>query len=215
MHEGLRAQVAAAARRLAAEGLVVGAAGNVSARDGEAVAVTASGRKLVGLEADGICVVGLDGASPAGRMGGSGLRPTSELELHLGIYRRFDAGAVVHTHAPVSTALACVIDELPAIHYGMVEFGGAVRVAPYETFGTPELAESALEALEGRTAALLSNHGTISFGPDLETAIERTLLLEWAASVYLRAKAIGEPKVLSPAQLEAAAEAFSPKHCGS
>ncbi len=107
-----------------------------------------------------------------------------------------------------------MIDELPTIHYGMLELGGAVRVAPYETFGTPELAAGVLEALDGRTAALMANHGAISFGPDLETAIERTLLLEWAASVYLRASAIGEPRVLDQAQLEAAAEAFETRGYG-
>ncbi len=209
MHERLRGQVAAAARRLAAEGLVVGAAGNVSAREGEALAVTASGARFAGLEPDGVSLVGLDGA-----LLDSGLEPTSELELHLGVYRRFGAGAVVHTHAPVCTALACVIEELPAVHYGMLELGGAVRVAPYETFGTPELAAGVLDALEGRTAALMANHGAISHGPDLETAIERTLLLEWAANVYLRASAIGEPRVLDQAQLEAAAEAFESRGYG-
>ena len=68
------------------------------------------------------------------------LAPTSELDLHLGVYRRYDAGAVVHTHAPMATALSCVLDELPCVHYQMLLLGGTVPVAPYETFGTPELA---------------------------------------------------------------------------
>ena len=100
------------------------------------------------------------------------LEPTSELGLHLGLYERFDAGAVVHTHAPMATAIACVVDELPCVHYSMLLLGGTVRVAPYETFGTPELAEAVAEALEGRTAALMANHGAVVYGVDLEAAIE-------------------------------------------
>src|SRR5204862_105062 len=76
----------------------------------------------------------------AGGLAWGELEPTTEIDLHLGVYRRFDAGAVVHTHAPMATALSCVLDELPCVHYQMLLLGGTVRVAPYETFGTPERA---------------------------------------------------------------------------
>src|SRR6266540_797025 len=142
-----RQRVADAARRLAAEGLVIGTAGNISERARELVAITPTGATLAELDPEQVSVVDLDGALVAGD-----LEPTSELDLHLGIYRRYEAGAVVHTHAPVATALSCVIDELPCVHYQMLLLGGPVRVARYETFGTPELAESVLEALEGRAA---------------------------------------------------------------
>src|SRR5436309_2138111 len=112
-----RAAVADACRRLGAEGLLIGTAGNVSVRAGERVAV-----------------VDLDGKIVAGT-----LQPTSELDLHLGVYRRYGTGAVVHTHAPMATALSLVLDELPCIHYQLLALGGTVRVAPYATFGTPEL----------------------------------------------------------------------------
>src|SRR5579875_25901 len=184
MLEREREQVAAAARRLADEGLVLGTAGNISARAGELVAVTPTGAALERLGADEIPVVDLDGQQVDGR-----LAPTSELELHLGVYRRHQAGAVVHTHAPVSTALACVLDELPVVHYGMLALGGSVRVAPYATFGSTELAEATLEALEGRTAALMANHGTLAYGPDVDAAVANTRLLEWACTVYWRAAA--------------------------
>src|SRR5436305_15232401 len=154
MLEREREQVAAASRRLAAEGLVVGTAGNVSARAGDRVAITPTGAVLGGLEPDQVSVVDLDGAP----LGGD-LAPTSELALHLGVYRRFDAGAVVHTHAPLATALSCVLDELPCVHYQMLLLGGTVRVAPYATFGTPELAEAVLDARDGRNEALMANHG--------------------------------------------------------
>jgi L-fuculose-phosphate aldolase len=193
-----RELVAAAARRLADEGLVLGTAGNVSARSGQLVAVTPTGAVLERVAADDVAVVDLDGTQVDGE-----LAPTSELGLHLGVYRRYDAGAVVHTHSPVATALACVLDELPAVHYTMLALGGPIRVARYATFGTPELAEVTLDALEGRSAALMSNHGTIVHGVDLEGAIQSALLLEWTCNVYWRAATLGPPRVLDEEQLRA------------
>ena len=164
MLERERERVAEAARGLAAAGLVTGTAGNLSARAGELVAVTPTGARLEELTPEAIAVVDLDGEQVAGD-----LAPTSELGLHLGIYRRYAAGAVVHSHARFATALACVLDELPVVHYQMLALGGPIRVAPYATFGTPELAELTLEALEGRSAALMANHGAIAYGPDLDS----------------------------------------------
>jgi L-fuculose-phosphate aldolase len=193
-----REQVAAAARRLAAEGLVLGTSGNLSARAGDLVAVSPTGATLAELEPEQVSVVGLDG-----RLVHGDLEPTSELGLHLGVYRRFDTGAVVHTHSPVATALSCVLDELPAVHYAMLALGGPVRVAPYATFGTPELADSVLDALEGKTAALMANHGALVHGADMAAAVELALLLEWACGVYWRASAIGEPRTLGQEELSA------------
>jgi L-fuculose-phosphate aldolase len=187
-----REDVAAAARRLAAAGLVAGTNGNLSARSGDHVAVTPTGAVLAELEAADVAVVDLAGTRVAGR-----LEPTSELELHLGVYRRYEAGAVVHTHAPVATALSCVVDEVPCVHYEMLLLGGTVRVAPYATFGSPELAESVVEALDGRTAALMANHGAVTYGGDVRGAVRATELLEWACTVYWRARALGEPRALS------------------
>jgi len=195
MLERERERVAAAARRLAAGGLVTGTAGNLSERAGELVAVTPTGARLEDVTATDVAVVDLAGEQRDGE-----LAPTSELGLHLGIYRRYAAGAVVHTHAPFATALACVLDELPVIHYQMLALGGAVRVAPYATFGTPELAELTLDALEGRSAALMANHGAIAYGPDLDVAVQQTELLEWACELYWRAAAVGLPRTLDPAQ---------------
>jgi L-fuculose-phosphate aldolase len=183
--------VADAARRLSGEDLVPGTAGNVSARAGEVVAVTPTGAKLGDLEPGQIAVVDLDGNQLDGD-----LAPTSELTLHLGIHAERGDGAVVHTHAPIATALSLVLDELPVVHYQMLLFGGSVRVAPYATFGTPELAEGVLAALEGRTAALMANHGAVTVGSDLSTAVEAALLLEWACELYWRAAALGEPREL-------------------
>jgi L-fuculose-phosphate aldolase len=191
-----RAQLAAACRRLAAAGLVHGTNGNLSARHGDVIAITPTGAELDSLQPDEVTLI-----NAAGEVLGGGLKPTSELDLHLAVYERHGAGAVVHTHAPMSTAISCVLDELPCVHYEMLLLGGAVRVAPYATFATPQLAAGAADALEGRTAALLANHGTVAFGADLDGAVRATELLEWAATVYWRAAQIGTPRVLDEAAL--------------
>jgi L-fuculose-phosphate aldolase len=205
-----RERVAAASRRLAEAGLVRGTAGNISVRVGGAVAITPTGAPLETLDAPQVTVIDLKGRVLVGD-----LAPSSELNLHLGVYARYGAGAVVHTHAPVSTALSCVLDELPCVHYEMVLLGGPVRVAPYETFATPELARAAVEALEGRTAALLANHGTIAFGADLDAAIHATELLEWCSTVYWRAASIGTPRVLDEAARQAVVDVAIGRSYGS
>jgi L-fuculose-phosphate aldolase len=199
MFERERTEVAEACRRLAREGLVIGTAGNVSAAaTDDAIAVSPTGAVLAELVPAQVAVVDRGGHLVEGE-----LEPTSELGLHLGIYERYEAGAVVHTHAPMGTALSCVLDELPCVHYGMLLLGGTVPVAPYETFGTPELAAVVLDALEGKTAALMANHGAIAHAPDMAAAVDRALLLEWACTVYWRAAAIGEPSTLDEAQRQA------------
>ncbi|MGY5050445.1 class II aldolase/adducin family protein [Streptomyces sp. 900105755] len=205
-----RAAVADVCRRLGAAGLLIGTAGNVSVRVGDRVAVTATGAVLAQLTAGQVTVVDLDGEVVAGT-----LQPTSELDLHLGVYRRHGAGAVVHTHAPMATALSCVLDELPCFHYQLLAIGGTVRVAPYATFGTPELAESVLTALDGRSAALMANHGSVAVGPTLDKAFENALLLEWACGVYQHAAALGTPRVLDERQQLAVIEAAIARNYGT
>lgn len=190
-----RAAVAGAARRLAEAGLLIGTAGNVSTPlDGGRIAVTATGVVLAECTADEVTVVDGRGQVVAGD-----LAPTSELELHLGLRTR---GAVVHTHAPWATALACVLDELPVLHYQQLLLGGTIPVAPYATFGTPELAASVSVAIADRQAALLANHGSVTVGDTLEKAVEHALLLEWLCQLHHRASVLGVPRSLSPAQQE-------------
>ena len=193
----VRGSVAEGCRALAAENLVVGTAGNVSARVGNAIAITATGATFDTLTPDEVVLVDLEGSVVAGN-----LAPTSEIELHLALYREFDAGAIVHTHAPGAIAVGLIADELPCIHYQMLLLGGSVRVAPYATFGTVELAENVRAALSGRTAALMANHGAVTYGRDLEAALESTMLLEWACGIYLQAAAVGKPRELSAQQLD-------------
>ncbi len=210
MLEPARERVAQAGRRLAAAGLVVATAGNISEREDRHVAITPTGAVLEDLTAEQIAVVDLEGQLVEGD-----LAPTSELELHLGVYRRYQAGAVIHTHSPFATALSCLFDELPVVHYHLLMAGGPIRVAPYRTFGTPELAEVTLDALEDRAAALMANHGAIVQAHEMASAVELSLILEWACSVYWHAAAIGNPRTLDPAQQEAFFEAVTRRGYGT
>jgi L-fuculose-phosphate aldolase len=203
-----RIEVAAACRQLAAQGLVIGTAGNVSVRVGDHIAVTATGARFEDMAAEQVTVTGLDG-QVVGEVA-----PTSEIDLHLGIYRTFGSGAVVHTHAPVATAVGLVVTELPCIHYQMLLLGGDIRVAPYATFGTAELAGSVIAALEGRSAALMANHGAVTHAVSLEKAIEHALLLEWACTLYWRAASMGTPRTLNSKQQQAVVEAALQRNYG-
>jgi L-fuculose-phosphate aldolase len=195
--EAAREEVAAACARLASERLVVGTAGNVSMRVEDHVVVTPTGGVFGEMGAEDMAVVTRGGELVEGERG-----PTSELALHLLLYDRMDAGAVVHTHAPYASALSCVVDEVPPVHYSMLMFGGSLKVAPYATFGTEELAGHVLRALEDRSACLMQNHGHVGYAHDLKTALEQTLLVEWACTLYWRARAIGEPAALDEGQLQ-------------
>ena len=210
MLERERERVAHAARRLAADGLVTGTAGNLSERSGHLIAVTPTGAELHRLDPGDIAVVDLDGEHIDGE-----LAATSELGLHLGVYRRYEAGAVVHTHSPLATALSCLLDELPVVHYHLLMAGGAIRVAPYRTYGTQELAEVTLDALQDRAAALMANHGAITHAHDLATALELSLILEWACGVYWHASALGKPRTLDSEQQTAFFEAVSQRGYGT
>jgi L-fuculose-phosphate aldolase len=197
-----REVLAAAGRRLGAAGLTFGASGNLSLRRGDEILTSPAGAELAGLQAEAVVAVDLDGTPVAGGV------PTSELGLHLELYRQHGAGAVVHSHPPVGTALSCVMREVPAVHYAMHELGGAIPVAPYARFATPELARAVSTAIAGRTAALMANHGAVTFAEDLGGAVHRALLVEWACTVYWRAAAVGEPAALDAAQIAEVSEEF-------
>jgi L-fuculose-phosphate aldolase len=183
-----RDEVVRACRELAAAGLVVGTSGNVSVRAGDLVAVSPSGVDYAELTADLVGVHRLDGTPVE-----APLRPTSEMPLHLGVYAATGVAAIVHTHSVAATALSTLTDELPAIHYQVAMFGGPIAVAPYATYGSDELAGNVVTALRGRTACLMANHGAVTIGPDLESALVGSRYLEWLCEVYLRALAASTP----------------------
>jgi L-fuculose-phosphate aldolase len=197
------AALVATARRTVSDGLVVGTSGNVSVRIGDTVLVTPSGVPYDRLTPDDAVGVDLDGRQVLGT-----LLPTSELPMHLAIYRATDARAVVHTHAVHATAVSTLVPELPSIHYMSGALGGPVRVARYATYGTEELAENMLRALSDRSACLLQNHGTIAYGTTLDQAYDRTAQLEWMCHLWLTASSVPglTPTLLSGEQVAEAGE---------
>ncbi|MEV5875138.1 class II aldolase/adducin family protein [Streptomyces sp. NPDC052101] len=197
--ERIWAELVATARRTVTDGLVVGTSGNVSARAGDLVLVTPSGVPYDRLGPDDITGVDLTGRQVLGT-----LVPTSELPMHLAVYRTTDARAIVHTHAVHATAVSTLVPELPLVHYMAAALGGPVRVAPYATYGTDELAEHMLRALTDRSGCLLQNHGTITYGATLDQAYDRTAQLEWMCRLWLTASSIPgvPPSLLTEAQLK-------------
>ncbi|WP_328316799.1 class II aldolase/adducin family protein [Streptomyces sp. NBC_00388] len=191
-------ELVATARRTAADGLVVGTSGNVSVRCGDLVLVTPSGVPYERLGPGDTVAVDLDGRQVTGE-----LRPTSELPLHLAVYRATAATAVVHTHAVHATAVSTLVTELPVVHYMAAALGGPVRVAPYALYGSEELAAHMLTALADRSGCLLQNHGTVTHGGSLDQAYDRTAQLEWMCRLWLTASALPgrTPSLLSAAQL--------------
>ncbi|MFG2722475.1 class II aldolase/adducin family protein [Streptomyces sp. NPDC048416] len=200
---GAWAELTATARRTATEGLVVGTSGNVSVRVGETILITPTGVPYDRLGPADTVAVDLEGHQVLGT-----LRPTSELPMHLAVYRSTDARAVVHTHAVHATAVSTLVPELPLVHYMAAALGGPVRVAPYALYGSEELAGNMLRALEGRTGCLLQNHGTVTYGNSLAQAYDRTAQLEWMCRLWLTAAALPgrAPSLLSAAQLDEAAQ---------
>jgi L-fuculose-phosphate aldolase len=192
-----RSQVVAHCRRMRADGLVVGTSGNISVRSGDLVAVSPSGLDYDEMTPDLVGVHRLDGSAVE-----APLPPTTEMPMHLAVYGRTDARAIVHTHSTAATVLSTLLEEVPPIHYLIAMFGGVVRVAPYATYGTPELAAGMVAALEGRTACLLGSHGAVTYGATLAEAYSRAVYLEWICEVYLRASAAGTPRLLPPEEIE-------------
>jgi L-fuculose-phosphate aldolase len=200
--QAARTQLVSYSARLLDDGLAVGSAGNISVRAGEIVAITPSGVSYAEMHPADICLITLDGIQLGDTGDGAQETPSSETPMHLAIYAAIGAGAVVHTHSPEVIALSATRSELPAIHYAITGLGGPVRVAPYVRFGSAGLAAAAVEALEGRSAVILRNHGAVTYGRDLAQAYDRALLLEWLARTYRLALCYGEPAILSAAELD-------------
>jgi L-fuculose-phosphate aldolase len=186
--EAQRQQVVEACQFLSRSGLVVGTAGNVSIRVDDLVVISPSGVDYEAMSPRDVGIHDLDGNAVD-----AVLAPSSELALHLAVYGSSEHSAVVHTHAPASTALSTVVDEVPASHYYSALFGGAIRVAPYATFGTQQLADNVTAALRDRAAALMGNHGAVLAGAALPKVLNLVPYLEYVCDVQLRAMASGAP----------------------
>jgi L-fuculose-phosphate aldolase len=199
-----RRGVLEAALGLRARGLTAGKSGNVSTRHKDGFLVTASGVAYEALSEEHIVFV-----DALGECNGE-FAPSSEWQLHREIYRaRPEVGAIVHAHPRHSTALACARREIPAFHYMVAIAGGrSIRCARYATFGSMELARNAVEALEGRTACLLANHGSLALAADPHAALELIDEVEWLAAQYLLALQAGPVTILWDAEMDKVIERF-------
>ncbi len=200
----LRRQICETARELEALGLNRGASGNIGVRFGAGFLVTPSG--LAPAEMAPSDIVAMDFAGhPQGR-----LRPSSEWRFHRDILAaRPEIEVVIHTHSTFATTLACLGREVPAFHYMIAAAGGdSIRCAPYATFGSQALSDRALEALEGRSACLLGNHGMIALGRTLPQTLALAVEVESLCEQYWRALQIGPPNLLSDAEMDVVLEKF-------
>ena len=201
---GLRVRIIEAARRMNASGINQGRSGNVSSRVEGGFLVTPTGVPYEQLNVADLVFMRQDGQREGT------YPPSSEWRLHRDIYERHpDAGAVVHTHSPYATAIACLRKPIPAFHYEVAFVGGTdIRCAAYATFGTQELSDHALAALEGRRACLLANHGVAALGTDVEGAFAMADKVEALARLYWQALQAGEPVILDDAEMARILEKF-------
>ncbi len=201
----LRADVIKGCRMLTSLGLTHGTSGNVSIRrDAASFFVSPTGMSYDALAPEDVPLVTLDGRWFGRR------RPSSEWRFHRDIMAaRGDVGAVVHAHSRHATALACTGRGIPAFHYMVAVAGGAdIRCAPYHTFGTQELSDAALRALEGRKACLLAHHGIIALGADLAAALQLAGEVESLAAQYCTALCLGEVRLIDDAEMGRVLEKF-------
>tara|TARA_B100000795_G_scaffold237121_1_gene197568 strand:+ start:301 stop:954 length:654 start_codon:yes stop_codon:yes gene_type:complete len=188
-------------------GLNHGATGNCSCRDGDTYLITPSGVDTINLSEDKVIRMDFEGNIIDSI---SNLKPSSEWRFHQDIMsQRKEVGAVVHTHSVYASTLSLFGDELPPFHYMIAVAGGAsVRCAPYAMFGTQELSDNIINALVDRKACLIANHGLIAVGDNLMEAFHIAEEVEHLCHLYIEAKKLGEPNLLSKKQMSDVIERF-------
>ena len=186
------------ALEMSASGINSGTSGNVSVRTDEGMLITPSGVPYRDLSVENLVAVEKDGSWDPTRT------PSSEWRIHHDIYRNTpEAGAIVHAHPRHCTALACLGRRIPAFHYMVAIAGGNdIRCAPYATFGTRELSEHALTALQGRKACLLANHGMVCYHANLQAALSLAIEIEQLAAMYSQCLTLGSPVILTDEEME-------------
>jgi len=187
-------------------GLTTGSGGNLSllARDDGLIAISPTGIDYHDVTAADVVVVDRGGKIIDGTC-----KPSSEIGFHLALYNnRPDIGAVVHTHSVYATTLACLQWEIPAVHYLVAFSGDKVPLAPYATFGSPELAEKIVATIGSYNAVLLANHGLVTVGHDLESAFNVAEEIELVARIYYQAKSLGEPVLVAGDEMKRVIDKF-------
>ncbi|AOY58644.1 MULTISPECIES: L-fuculose-phosphate aldolase [Desulfococcus] len=201
-----RALVVEFGMRMVQSGLTTGTGGNLSVfrRESGLLAVSPSGIAYDRLSPGDVVVLTLDGEVVDGTR-----TPTSELSFHQALYRvRSEVGAVVHTHSPYATTMACLGWEIPPVHYLVGFSGKKVPLAPYATFGTERLAAGVAGAIGDYNALLLANHGLVTVGVDLPSAFAAAEEIEFVARIYYQARTVGTPQILSDAEMARVIEKF-------
>ena len=202
-----RSEIVRFGRMLLSAGLTTGTGGNLSIlnRDKGLVAVSPSGVPYDTMLPVDVSIVDLDARPVDGDR-----KPSSELGFHLSLYRkRPDIQSVVHTHSVYATTMACLNWEIPAVHYLVAYSGHKVPLAPYATFGTPELARNVADSIGDCNAVLLANHGLVTIGPDLETAFAVAEEIELVARIYYQARSVGDPVILPEEEMSKVIEKFA------
>jgi L-fuculose-phosphate aldolase len=203
--QSLRAKIVSVMQQMTERGMNRGTSGNASARLGDGLLITPTGVPTEQLTPEAIVRLDANGRADPGS-----LKPSSEWQMHLGIYvRRADAQAIVHCHSRYATILACSGRTIPSLHY-MVGVSGknTIPLAPYALFGSRALADAVITTLDGGLACLMANHGQITLGRDLDRASMIAEQVEEQAAVYWGTLAISEPTLLSPEQMSEVFEQF-------
>lgn len=200
----MRASIAETSRSTVVERLNRGSSGNVSARSGDGFLVTPSGLPSASLDPDQIVRVAMDGRHE------SKLPPSSEWRIHRDIYQtRAEINAVIHVHSPFAVSLACLRRDIPPFHYMVAVAGGRdIRCASYAAFGTQDLSDHVLAALDGRRACLMANHGMVATGRNLDLALALAIEVESLCEQLWRASLMGEPVLLTEAEMAEALASF-------
>ena len=182
--------------------------GNVSIscvqNDVEGFFITPSGKKYEKLTADDVVFLSMDEEKDFHKWFNTGKKPSSEWRFHRDIYKnKKEAKSIVHAHSPYATAVSSHGKPIPAFHYMVALAGGNdIKCAEYATFGTKDLSQNIIEALKNRKACLMSNHGQVAFGQNLSQAFELAEEVENICHQYIIALKLGEPKILSSAEME-------------
>jgi L-fuculose-phosphate aldolase len=185
-------------RKLVDKNLTTGTGGNLSIRNEDLVAITPTGLDYFSITPEDIVILDIFGNEVEGKN-----KPSSEIDFHLSLYNhRNDIKSVVHTHSVYAATFACLGMEIPAVHYMVAVSGKKVPIAEYSTFGTKELSKSIIKVIEDYNAVLLSNHGLVAVGNNIQTAFDVAEEIEFVAKIYYQTLCIGKPKILNDIQME-------------
>jgi L-fuculose-phosphate aldolase len=201
----IRQEIVSTVRDFNTSGISIGTSGNVSVRQEKGFLITPTGIVYSDLTSNDVVLCNYDGDVLSGE-----LKPSSEWPFHAAIYKnRSDVNAIVHTHPPYATGIACARKPIPAFNYMIAIAGGdSIRCAEYATFGTEELSNNLVEALLDRKACLLANHGMVAVGESIKSAYKLAHEVEMLAKQYCISLSFGTPALIDEAEMKIIIEKF-------